>query len=527
MPTASKAGEPSRGSASAAGYERIIAILEHLALGDRDAGWGVRSLAESTADSPSSVHRILNDLSETGMAERVGTGNYRAGPRLRVLADRILRTDPVLSAAQPIIAKLSDRCAATAFLAVHDWPLPQSFVAAHRAAEGPVRYHLDPGTVLPLHAGAAGQAILSELGPHTLPAQLIAFTDATITDIDQIAERTAEVRERGYALSIGQHFPLAAGVAAPLQVRGLTAAVSVTRPRYNTELDDLLEFAPLVVDAARELFSVVNRGVWRDRPSRQPGELITAGTGGSGTATSRLERLVAALVVADEGLSGTARELGRQIGMNRATATKLIDTAAQGGLAVPVGGRYFAGPKLLHWAAALGRLPNRHTVVETVLRAAATDTEEAIGFTEYIPEHRSVVMTFVAAGPTPLHYGLNAGVELPLHAGAASKAILAHLPSEIAEHIELEPLTDKTITDRSALMDDLDQIRSRGWAFGEGERIPDAAGIAVPYFIDGEVAGSVTATIPRFRITAVDVGRLAAALKTTAVNISELLSVAV
>jgi DNA-binding IclR family transcriptional regulator len=43
---------------------------------------------------------------------------------------------------------------------------------------------------------------------------------------------------------------------------------------------------------------------------------------------------------------------------------------------------------------------------------------------------------------------------------------------------------------------DVQQIREIGWAQAEGERVPDAFGLAAPFFADDAVAGSLTFTIP-------------------------------
>ena len=233
-------GRASSSAAASGGYDRIITTLGRLACERHTGGWGVRELAEAMEESRTSVNRALMALSDVGLAERTDAGNYRAGPRLKVLADRVLSDHPLLAAAPPILAELSARTDATAIVAVHDWPLPQSFVAVHHGGAGPVRYNLDPGTVLPLHAGAAGQAILSELGIKALQEDLAAFTSDTIVDTTQLSTLIAETRERGYALSVGQHFPLAAGIAVPMRTQGLVAAISVTRPRYNTTEKDLL-----------------------------------------------------------------------------------------------------------------------------------------------------------------------------------------------------------------------------------------------------------------------------------------------
>ena len=90
----------------------------------------------------------------------------------------------------------------------------------------------------------------------------------------------------------------------------------------------------------------------------------------------------------------------------------------------------------------------------------------------------------LASGPIPLQYGLAAGVDMPLHAGAAGKAILAHLPEATIGDLKLERFTERTITTKTELAEQ-----------------PRNPGISVSYFIDGTVAGSITATVPRFRAT--------------------------
>ena len=83
-------GRASVSAGSAAGYDRIITTLGQLACERHTGGWGVRELAEALEESRTSVNRALMALSDVGLAERTDAGNYRAGPRLRVLADRVL-----------------------------------------------------------------------------------------------------------------------------------------------------------------------------------------------------------------------------------------------------------------------------------------------------------------------------------------------------------------------------------------------------------------------------------------------------
>ena len=107
-----------------------------------------------------------------------------------------------------------------------------------------------------------------------------------------------------------------------------------------------------------------------------------------------------------------------------------------------------------------------------------------------------------------------------LHAGAAGKAILAHLPEATIGDLKLEKFTERTITTKTELAE---QPRNPARIRGDGERIPDAYS-SVPYFIDGTVAGSITATVPRFRAAHIDTDKIATALTQAAQHITQLLS---
>jgi DNA-binding IclR family transcriptional regulator len=134
-------------------------------------------------------------------------------------------------------------------------------------------------------------------------------------------------------------------------------------------------------------------------------------------------------------------------------------------------------------------------------------------------------MTTVVDGVRPLHYGLASGVPIPLYAGAGGKAILAHCPPSDIQALKLEPLTERTQTNPRALKKDLEEIRERGWAVGDGERIPDAFGVSAPYFIDNTIAGSITATVTRLRLPDLDVDALAYMVQQAAQQLTRALSV--
>ena len=173
-----------------------------------------------------------------------------------------------------------------------------------------------------------------------------------------------------------------------------------------------------------------------------------------GSALNRIERLIDALIAHPDGLPATSRELSQLVGAVGPTAERLRATALLTGLAVaPHPDRLYPGPLLLKWAAILGPHLDISEIVRPEIEALAAEVGETIGYVNYNPATGTAVMETVAWGNTPLKYGLATGVEIPLYAGAAGKAILAFAPPEIVDQQVLVPLNPNTITN-------LDELRA-------------------------------------------------------------------
>lgn len=508
-------GETVVSESAVAGNERIVEVLHVLVT--KTEATGVRELAQTLGASRSTVNRVLQSLEEHGLASVSGSGNYQVGPRLRVLGAALHARHPLLRRAADVLACLGDKSDATVLVALHDAPRPRAVVVACRRRPGPIKYLLEPGTVLPLHAGATGRSILGRLGISALGTEpLEAHTPETVTERAELERLLAEDARAGYTISVGQQFPLAAGAAAPFQCHALTGSVSITRPRFLTPDEDLVRFGPMAAQAAQAIEAACSGHAL---PRNLDPITFPAGS----TAVERVARLITALVANPVGLP-TGNDLARGIGANIATTNRLVSTALATGLALDRQGVLQPGPRLFHWAALLGPEIDPALIARPILRNLAEESGETIGLIQFDSHTKEAVMTTVVDGVRPLHYGLASGVPIPLYAGAGGKAILAHCPASDLQTIKLEPLTERTQTSRQALEKDLHEIRERGWAIGDGERIPDAFGVSAPYFIDGTIAGSITATVTRMRLPEIDVEALALMVQRSAQQLTRTLS---
>jgi DNA-binding IclR family transcriptional regulator len=119
------------------------------------------------------------------------------------------------------------------------------------------------------------------------------------------------------------------------------------------------------------------------------------------------------------------------------------------------------------------------------------------------------------------------GAQVPLHAGASAKALLAHMKAQEIERLitrGLKRLGPGTITNPAGLRRDLAKTRRRGWAFSIEETDEGATGIAVPVLGPGdEVVASLAIAGPLARVTRQHRARLVALARSGASEIAAML----
>ncbi|MFY0543792.1 IclR family transcriptional regulator [Brevibacillus sp. H7] len=119
--------------------------------------------------------------------------------------------------------------------------------------------------------------------------------------------------------------------------------------------------------------------------------------------------------------------------------------------------------------------------------------------------------------------GIKVGQRLPIHAGALSKVILANLPPEQIPALlgNLEPFTPHTIANKDTLQQELDTIRSRGYAVSNGELAVGVSALAAPLFDHGNraVAG-ISLSGPKSDFSEENTGRFIEELLAAASQIS-------
>jgi DNA-binding IclR family transcriptional regulator len=122
-----------------------------------------------------------------------------------------------------------------------------------------------------------------------------------------------------------------------------------------------------------------------------------------------------------------------------------------------------------------------------------------------IEEHGLGVFLYRSRGPDAVQLDTHAGMRVPLQTTALGKTIMANRPREEVEAIlnkhGLPKVTDSTITDREELFDALDQVRERGYAYDDEERVKGMRCVAAPILDEGDYAiAAVSVSGPKSRM---------------------------
>ncbi|WP_254822928.1 IclR family transcriptional regulator [Haloglomus halophilum] len=119
-------------------------------------------------------------------------------------------------------------------------------------------------------------------------------------------------------------------------------------------------------------------------------------------------------------------------------------------------------------------------------------------------ENGKGVYLYQARGEYAVNLDTHVGYRIRLHNIAVGKAILANLPRERIDEIVdtwgLPGATENTITEKEALLEELETVRERGYAIDDEERTRGLACIGAPVQVDDQVLGAISVSAPTRRL---------------------------
>jgi IclR family pca regulon transcriptional regulator len=223
-------------------------------------------------------------------------------------------------------------------------------------------------------------------------------------------------------------------------------------------------------------------------------------------------------------------DLGRQLGMTRSTTHRYVATLARLGYLQQDHStrKYRLGPRVLDLGfSMLGSLELRE-IAEPHLRwlAEATGHTSNLGIRD---DTDVILIDRVRGRPDRYHhleFSLHVGSRIPAYCSATGKALLAYLPrpdlDRLLNRTDLIQRGPRTLTDKKALLAELDQVRRTGIATNDEELESALRSIASPVRArSGEVVAAVNVAIPWSPATMTElVSRLGPTVRTTADKIA-------
>ncbi|WP_161972959.1 IclR family transcriptional regulator [Halostella pelagica] len=219
-----------------------------------------------------------------------------------------------------------------------------------------------------------------------------------------------------------------------------------------------------------------------------------------------LETAFEILAVLKENGQMSLAELSEQVDVTKGTAHTHLMTLQQNDLVEQAGERYRLGTGFITYGA---HVKNRQLVFQAgkdPVRQLALKTGEICEIaTEY--DGKCVLLhRFYGENTINREYQQTSFEQHRyLHYGATGKSMLAQMSPErvdrIVDRYGLPAQTNKTITDRGTLFDELERIRERGYAYNDEEEIHGIRAVGTPILsTDGDCLGAICVAGPGGRI---------------------------
>lgn len=225
--------------------------------------------------------------------------------------------------------------------------------------------------------------------------------------------------------------------------------------------------------------------------------------GGTSRTVKSVETLFAIVDILRDANGARVTEIAERLDVANSTVHRHLATLEQHRYVVQEGDVYYLASRFVNLGQYVKRRRDAYSLVAEKVEELAHETGELVQFA--VEEQGRAVYLSRARGSRAVTTGVDLGQPLYLHSIAAGKAILARLPErrvrEIVSNHGLPRLTSQTITDEEVLFDQLAEIRERGYAYNNQERIKGLEAVAAPVSgPDERVIGSVTIAGPTKRM---------------------------
>ena len=200
----------------------------------------------------------------------------------------------------------------------------------------------------------------------------------------------------------------------------------------------------------------------------------------------------------------TLSEVAAETGNTRAGARRILLTLVREGYAVADGRLFDLTPKVLELGFSVLSSKGTWDIARPFIEHLSEETRESVSAA--ILDKYDVVYVSGTQAHRVISVGITVGRRFPAHATATGRVLLAGLPEEqwpeMLRVIPLEPVTERTVTDRSQFRKILQGVREQGWSLVDQELATGLMSLAVPlYLSSGLMVGAVNVGVPTLRMS--------------------------
>lgn len=201
--------------------------------------------------------------------------------------------------------------------------------------------------------------------------------------------------------------------------------------------------------------------------------------------------------------SAGVTELAEALGMNKSIVHNHLRTLEEREYVVVSDGEYSLGLRFFQIGGKIRKDRKLYQRAKSEIDKTASDVQASANLA--VEENGKCVYLYRACEDQSIDLEFSyEGMYEHMHQTAVGKAIMAYLPRERVESIVdrhgLPQRTEHTITDFDALMEDLSQVRERGYAIDDEESILGLRCVAAPIKTsDEEILGSISISGPKSR----------------------------
>ncbi|WP_436934736.1 IclR family transcriptional regulator [Halovenus marina] len=201
--------------------------------------------------------------------------------------------------------------------------------------------------------------------------------------------------------------------------------------------------------------------------------------------------------------SAGVTELAEELGMNKSIVHNHLRTLEERGFVIVEDEQYSLGLRFFQLGGKERRDRKIYQIAKNEIDKTASEIEASVNLA--VEENGKCVYLYRACEDRSIDLEFSyEGMYEHMHQTAVGKAIMAYLPQERVEEIVerhgLPQRTEHTITNFGKLMEDLTQIRERGYAIDDEESILGLRCVAAPIKTnEGEIIGSISISGPKSR----------------------------